>query len=175
MRSFIWIIMFSAIAACSWDTAPTVQSSPKTAVTKVRSAPPAVPTTVRQATQLDSVAWVAATIAQEQMGVPYQYGGATPGGFDCSGLVFYAYDQAGVRVPRTTGSLWSHAQPVARHQLQPGDVLFFNFDGKPSHVGLYLGDDYFVHAPSTGRQVSRASLKSPFYAERLIRGGRLIH
>ena len=95
--------------------------------------------------------------------MPYRYGGADRQGFDCSGLVYYAYSNAGKRVARTTAGLWSSLKPVAKNRLQVGDVLFFNIDGKPSHVGLYLGRGKFVHAPSTGRHVVVADLGSEFY------------
>ncbi len=115
----------------------------------------------------------AANIALEQVGQPYRYGGSSPGGFDCSGLVQYAYSRAGLNVPRTTGQLWSAAKPVARQDLTAGDVLFFSIDGKMSHVGMYLGERRFVHAPQSGRSVSVASLDTPFYRSALIRAGRL--
>lgn len=114
----------------------------------------------------------AARIALRQVGVPYRYGGKTPSGFDCSGLVQYSYSKAGKFVPRTTGQLWSALQPVVTTEMEPGDVLFFEIEGKMSHVGLYLGDSRFVHAPSSGRTVSVASLETPFYSEALIRAGR---
>jgi len=114
----------------------------------------------------------AATIALRQVGIPYRYGGKTPSGFDCSGLVQYSYSKAGKSVPRTTGKLWSTLQPVSPGEMKPGDVLFFRIKGKMSHVGLYLGDSEFVHAPSSGRTVSVASLESPFYGGSLIRAGR---
>jgi len=115
----------------------------------------------------------AAMIARQQVGAPYRYGGSSPDGFDCSGLVQYSYARAGIRVPRTTGQLWSAARPVTRDDLRTGDLLFFSIDGKMSHVGMYLGDQRFVHAPSTGRKVSIASLESPFYDQAFIRAGRL--
>ena len=114
----------------------------------------------------------AATIALEQVGVPYRYGGSSPNGFDCSGLVQYAYSRAGVNVPRTTGQLWSAAKPVAQQDLEAGDLLFFSIEGKMSHVGLYLGEGRFVHAPSSGRTVSVESLRADFYANAFIRAGR---
>ncbi len=104
--------------------------------------------------------------------MPYRYGGSSPSGFDCSGLVQYSYSVVGKRVPRTTGQLWNATQPVADNDLRVGDVLFFNIDGKMSHVGLYLGDDRFVHAPSSGRKVSVGSLDAPFYRSAFIRAGR---
>ena len=114
----------------------------------------------------------AAAVALEQVGVPYRYGGSTPSGFDCSGLVQYSYTRAGVRVPRTTGQLWSASNPVGRGELRAGDLLFFSIEGKMSHVGVYLGEQRFVHAPQSGRKVSVASLSSPFYRAAFIRAGR---
>lgn len=115
---------------------------------------------------------IAAQIALQQVGVPYRYGGQSPSGFDCSGLVHYSYGQAGKAVPRTTAQLWSGTTPIANSDMQAGDVLFFSIEGKMSHVGLYLGDGRFVHAPSTGKTVSVASLSSAFYRDALIRAGR---
>ena len=115
----------------------------------------------------------AAAIALQQVGVPYSYGGNSPRGFDCSGLVQYAYSQAGVSVPRTTGQLWSSAQTVDGRDMQRGDLLFFSIEGKMSHVGVYLGDRRFVHAPQSGRAVSVASLDAPFYRSALLRAGRV--
>lgn len=114
----------------------------------------------------------AADIALGQVGAPYRYGGNTPAGFDCSGLVYYSYHNAGLTVPRTTAQLWSSAAPVMRGDLRTGDVLFFRIEGKMSHVGMYVGDNHFVHAPKSGRTVSVESLGSEFYAQALIRGGR---
>ncbi len=114
----------------------------------------------------------AAIIALQQIGVPYRYGGDSTSGFDCSGLVQYAYRQAGRTVPRTTGQLWDGTSPVRRDALQPGDVLFFEIEGKMSHVGLYVGGGEFVHAPSSGRRVSVETLDSPFYAAAFLRAGR---
>jgi len=119
-----------------------------------------------------SVGRRAAAIALDQVGIPYRYGGSTPSGFDCSGLVQYSYSKVGKRVPRTTGQLWSATQPVARSDIRAGDVLFFNIEGKMSHVGLYLGEDRFVHAPSSGRTVAIGSLNSPYYRAAFIRAGR---
>lgn len=115
----------------------------------------------------------AALIALEQVGTPYRYGGNSPGGFDCSGLVQYSYTAAGVTVPRTTGQLWSAARTVERDELRAGDLLFFNIEGKMAHVGMYLGEERFVHAPQSGRRVSVASLDSPFYSAALLRVGRI--
>ena len=115
----------------------------------------------------------AALAALAQVGVPYRYGGQSPSGFDCSGLVHYAYLDAGVSTPRTTQQLWSAARTIEQDELQAGDLLFFRIDGKMSHVGIYLGEGRFVHAPQSGRSVSVASLEMPFYRQALIRTARI--
>ncbi len=114
----------------------------------------------------------AASEAVRQIGAPYRYGGTTANGFDCSGLAQYAYAHAGKRIPRTTAQQWQQLAPVAKNNLQVGDLLFFRIDGRISHVGLYLGKSRFVHAPSTGREVSIAELDSEFYRRAFVRGGR---
>ncbi len=114
----------------------------------------------------------AAEIAAGQVGVPYRFGGSTPAGFDCSGLVYYSYAQIGMSVPRTTGQLWKGVAPIDKSDLQAGDVLFFRIAGKVSHVGLYLGKNQFVHAPSSGKTVSVQSLQSDFYKNALVGAGR---
>ena len=115
---------------------------------------------------------LAVRVAVRQLGAPYLYGGSDPGGFDCSGLVQYAYTHAGRQLPRTTGGLWQQLQAVPRTDLEVGDVLFFNIEEKMSHVGLYLGDGRFVHAPSSGKTVSIADMGSAYYRSAFIRGGR---
>lgn len=114
----------------------------------------------------------AAVIAVRQVGVPYRYGGDGRDGFDCSGLVQFAYARAGVSVPRTTAALWKALRPVGKRELEVGDVLFFNVAGKMSHVGMYVGRRRFVHAPSSGREVTIADLDSDYYRRAFLRGGR---
>jgi cell wall-associated NlpC family hydrolase len=119
-----------------------------------------------------SIGEQAAVVAVRQLGVPYRYGGDGRNGFDCSGLVHYAYLQAGKAIPRTTSAQWRKLQPVAAGKLQVGDVLFFNIGGKVTHVGLYLGSRRFVHAPSSGREVTIEELDSAYYRTAFVRGGR---
>ena len=114
----------------------------------------------------------AASIALNQVGSPYRYGGSNPDGFDCSGLVQYSYARAGVALPRTTMAQWNFAEPVDSDRMRAGDLLFFNIAGKMSHVGLYLGDGRFVHAPSSGKVVTVESLRSDYYSRAFLRAGR---
>ena len=114
----------------------------------------------------------AASVALGQVGTPYRYGGATPAGFDCSGLVHYSYRQAGKSIPRTTAGQWAELPPVNGRDMRAGDLLFFSIAGKMSHVGLYLGDGRFVHAPSSGRTVGIERLDSKYYRKAFLRAGR---
>ena len=114
----------------------------------------------------------AAQLAQQAIGVPYRYGGAGPSGFDCSGLVFYVYHSLGVPVPRTALLQHQAAKPVAQKDLRPGDLVFFYTSVE--HVGIYLGDNEFIHAPRTGKNVSKGSLREPYFALAFAGGGRLV-
>ncbi len=120
----------------------------------------------------DHVGDRAARVALSQVGTPYRYGGATPAGFDCSGLVHYSYQQAGKSIPRTTADQWARLAPVGNREMRTGDLLFFSIEGKMSHVGLYLGNGKFVHAPSSGRRVEIERLDSDFYRQAFLRAGR---
>jgi cell wall-associated NlpC family hydrolase len=116
-----------------------------------------------------------AELALSMVGVPYRYGGADPDtGFDCSGLVYYTYTSVGRSVPRTSEAQFRAAQKISLDEAAAGDLLFFEEDVKLSHVGIYLGDRRFVHAPSTGATVSVASVDAPWYRRRLVAVGRLI-
>jgi len=130
------------------------------------------PVSAAQLSSRPSVGERAARVAVQQVGTPYRYGGSTPSGFDCSGLVQYSYANAGKNVPRTTGGLWNELVPINDRDMRVGDLLFFNISGKMSHVGLYLGGGRFVHAPSSGKVVSIESLGSDYYRRAFIRAGR---
>ena len=109
------------------------------------------------------------------VGVPYRYGGAHPDdGFDCSGLVYYSYSSNGQVVPRTSQAQFDAARKIPLAQAAEGDLLFFQDQEKLSHVGIYLGDGQFVHAPSSGDSVRVASVDAPYYQRHLVAVGRLL-
>jgi cell wall-associated NlpC family hydrolase len=97
----------------------------------------------------------AARIALQYVGVPYVWGGASPSGFDCSGLVMYVYGRLGISLPHYTVSQWDVTQPISLAEAQPGDLIFFN---GLSHVGMYLGGGQMVDAPHTGAVVRVESI-----------------
>lgn len=112
-------------------------------------------------------------IATSLVGSPYRYGGNGPNAFDCSGLVVYSYQAAGVAVPRTSAQQFRASTPIDIDEARPGDLLFFRYRRKVSHVGIYLGDQQFVHAPSTGGRVSVANLQQAHYRDRFVGAGRI--
>lgn len=109
------------------------------------------------------------------VGKPYRFGGASPSaGFDCSGLVQFSFQQAGIVLPRTTAAQLRASSPVRGSSLRRGDLLFFDQEGKKkSHVGIYLGEGKFVHAPSSGKRVRTDSLDSPYWRKHLSEVRRL--
>ena len=112
--------------------------------------------------------------AMAMLGQPYRYGGAAPGGFDCSGLVEYAASGAGIRVPRTALEQLGAGVPASRGNLQAGDLVFMHLAHKELHVGIAIGGDKFLHAPSTGGYVRIDSLAAPPYARGFIAARRII-
>jgi cell wall-associated NlpC family hydrolase len=96
-------------------------------------------------------------VAMSQLGTPYVWGGSGPGGFDCSGLVTYAYGKMGVSLPHSSYALWNEGVAVPSNQLEPGDLVFFSSLG---HMGMYIGDGQYVHAPRTGDVVKVSSMSS---------------
>ena len=97
----------------------------------------------------------AVRLARAQLGVPYVYGGASPGGFDCSGLVMWVYGRLGIPLPHNAAALYAAGRPVPAGRAHPGDLVFFAGLG---HVGIYIGHDRMIHAPQTGERVEIQAL-----------------
>ena len=112
-------------------------------------------------------------MALRAVGVPYHWGGSSPSnGFDCSGLVYWAYGKLGVHLPHSSYALAELGRRVPRSRLRPGDLLFFYGFG---HVGLYVGHGRMVHAPHTGTRVQVVRLSRSGYGSALISARRLAH
>lgn len=110
------------------------------------------------------------TNAERLIGTPYVLGGESPSGVDCSGLVQYAYRQAGIRVPRTAAQQFQAGWP--QRKVLPGDLLFFRTDnsGAVSHVGIYAGGGLMIHASSGSRQVRKVQLNQRYWQQRMVGG-----
>jgi cell wall-associated NlpC family hydrolase len=110
-------------------------------------------------------------IAMSYLGVPYAWGGSSPAGFDCSGLVAYAYAQVGVSLPHSSYAQYGVGVPVSKDQLQAGDLVFF---GGLGHEGIYIGGGQFVHAPHSGDVVKVSSLGDGWYASTYVGARRIL-
>ncbi len=117
----------------------------------------------------------AVELAKTLLGIPYRWAGANPSqGFDCSGLVYYVYNQLQVSVPRMQRELFHRAEKIQKNQLQPGDLLFFDNFARLSHVGIYIGEGHFIHAPRRGLSVSIESMDSSYYRKRFVGARRVM-
>lgn len=108
---------------------------------------------------------------REYLGVRYRLGGTSPNGFDCSGLVYYVYCKNGIRVPRTATEQYGVGKKVERERLAPGDLVFFSrrvSRRSIGHVGVYVGDNRFIHAPSFGLRVSYANMNDGYWRARYL-------
>ena len=144
----IWLTMMAMLAGCA-------SSSEIPEQTSVRAS--------------NEVASKAIVYAKQMLGKPYMYAGETPAGFDCSGLVKYSYGRAGISLPRDTQAQRRMSVLVSMRSLREGDLLFFDQEGrKTSHVGMYLGNGRFIHAPSSGGKVRTDSLSAEFWKKHLI-------
>jgi murein DD-endopeptidase len=146
------VVVFTALLPAGCATTP----PPSPAAGSTRAAPPV------------AAAERAAEQAAKMVGRPYKYGGSSPAGFDCSGLVLYSFRHAGVTLPHNTVRQRAASRLIKVAELQRGDLLFFDQEGKKnSHVGIYLGDGRFVHAPSSGKSVRSDALGNPYWKKHL--------
>jgi len=110
-----------------------------------------------------------------QVGRPYHYGGATPEGFDCSGLIQYIFAQSGIGIPRTTLEQRAIGIEIDEDDILPGDLLFYRFgSGRVDHVALYLGDGQAIHAPASGRSIIVASVDLKYWRKHFVEAVRIV-
>lgn len=143
------VLLLAGCAAQQRSTAPTAGT-------------PVVPTTGERA----------ARRALELVGTPYRYGGNGPDAFDCSGLVRYVYAELGVALPRTSDAQFAAGRPVQPGTLEAGDLVFFRIP--QSHIGIFVGEGRFVHAPASGRTVSTARLDEPWFMRAYVGAVRVV-
>ena len=115
-----------------------------------------------------------AGIAHSLLGSPYKYGGASPKGFDCSGLVYYTHGKLGIRTPRTSLQQYKTAVNIKLNELHSGDLVFFTLNKTTvSHVGIYIGNGRFIHAPKSGKRVTMNNINDDYWLPRIVSAGRL--
>jgi cell wall-associated NlpC family hydrolase len=115
-------------------------------------------------------------VALSLLGAPYRFGGTTPEGFDCTGFISYVFrHSAGMMLPRESHSLVRTGRPVSAKDLQPADLVYFKIERqKPLHVGIYIGEGRFIHAPSSGGKVNIQDLKGDYWKKRYLGARRVI-
>lgn len=97
-------------------------------------------------------------------GVPYRWGGTSPDGFDSSGFIWYVFRENGINIPRVSSDIYKFGKPIKKEELQPGDLVFFEgYKSGPSHGSIYIGDNQFIHSPSTGKTIAIDNLDEPYY------------
>jgi cell wall-associated NlpC family hydrolase len=159
LRSRLLAFAFAAfVFGCAVNSAPAALDGP-------------TPRKEQRAHPKPTVGDRAARIALRAVGVPYRWGGSSPAsGFDCSGLVYWAYGRVGIELPHSSYALYGEGRHVARTSMRPGDLVFFSGLG---HVGVYLGHGRMVHAPHSGRLVEVVSLGHSNYGSRLVGARRI--
>lgn len=156
----VLVVAVAVLAAAGVPLVVAGYDSPAKAVAK-----PVQPR-VKRAKPKPTVGERAASVALRAVGVPYRWGGTSlSGGFDCSGLVRWAYGRVGVTVPHNSYALYETGKRVPRKHLKPGDVLVFSGLG---HVGMYIGRGRMVHAPQSGETVEVVRLARSRYGQRIV-------
>jgi cell wall-associated NlpC family hydrolase len=159
-RPLVPALLLLALAGCA--TAPRPAPAPAHAAS--------LPVAAAAVTRGDRIA----ALATGLLGQPYRYGGDSIQGFDCSGLTLYVHQQLGIAVPRTAVLQRQQSEALDRSELEPGDLVFFTMGAalRVDHVGIYVGDGRFVHAPRAGSSVRLSRIDDASYAARFAGGAR---
>jgi cell wall-associated NlpC family hydrolase len=176
-RLAVLLLLAPVVAACA-TTGATPRPFP------VPGPPPPPPaesptTTPEPSTNPSSDPYAISGTALSLRGAPYRNGGSDPSGFDCSGFVWYVFDHHGIRLPRTVTEQFQAGNHVDQSDLRPGDLVFFDTSGagfqrsQATHVGILIGGEEFVHAPSTTGQVRVERLGSSYWAPRFLEARRV--
>ena len=155
MRALAWVVLVVTVALGAGACSKTVLDP------REYQMPVGAPTNDRGV--------IAARMAESYLGVPYVWSGASPTGFDCSGLVSYVYGRLGVSIPHNAAQQYRFGTPIDRDELAPGDVVFFD---RLRHNGIYVGDGRFVHATTPGG-VKMARLQDDWFRQRWVGARRL--
>ena len=162
----VFLLPLLLLAACSGVSGPTPKMA--TAIGKTEA-----PLEVGPAT--GNAGRVALDAARSMLGVAYRYGGTDSRGFDCSGLVQYSYAKAGLKLPRTSQDIFRASELVNPGNLQAGDLVFFNTMRRAfSHVGIYVGEGQFLHAPASGGEVRIEEIGKSYWTKRFNGARRLV-
>jgi cell wall-associated NlpC family hydrolase len=182
VRLFLILAVSASFAGCA-STGAVPRPFPMPSGTPTPSSPgaaessePAAPPVPRRPGALTGIAdgYSISSTALSLRGAPYRNGGLDPAGFDCSGFVKYVFEQHGVTMPRDTRNQFSLGKEIDPRQLEPGDLVFFTTIAPgASHVGIAVGGDQFVHAPSTNGVVRVENLSSQYWSTRFIGAKRL--
>jgi cell wall-associated NlpC family hydrolase len=166
LRSLLLALAFAAVTiGCAASAESPARPATRVAFTSVKAA--------RYMRKVEpTLGERAAKIALKAVGVPYRWGGVSPAsGFDCSGLVYWAYGKLGIELPHSSYALYELGRKIPRPRLRAGDLLFFYGLG---HVGVYLGGGRMVHAPRSGRTVEVVRLSASHYGSRLVGARRIV-
>jgi peptidoglycan DL-endopeptidase CwlO len=167
-------VLIAAGLAAILGGCATLTNTEKTAPSAV-AAPSAAPAPLAGKAPAPDTAEMMVGAAASMLGQPYRFGGAAPGGFDCSGLVVYAAGRAGIRLPRTAQEQLHAGIPIGRHELRAGDLVFMHLTHKELHVGIAIDGERFVHAPSSGASVRIDSLAVQPYSGAFLSARRVVN